>query len=121
MVRTYEQVQETLNQMREDGVPDEDLVLDDMIMEKNEKLLVRKGTLTYLAGVYYFGVNYEIWQDRQKYEQGIYGEYLDDGQHLVYCTAYSGVDDKEMMELFVTLLQDYNLASVKLDDEEERK
>jgi hypothetical protein len=97
---TLEQAQEILEQMRQDGVPDEDLQVDDVLIEENGELLIRRSMLTYLAGNYYFGVNYEIWHDREMYNQGIYGEYLEDGEEVVYYTALAGSDDKEMIELF---------------------
>jgi hypothetical protein len=99
-MNTLEQAQEILEQMRQDGVPDEDLQVDDVLIEENGELLVRKSILTYLAGDYYFGVNYEIWHDREMYNQGIYGEYLEDGEEVVYYTALAGSDEKEMIELF---------------------
>jgi hypothetical protein len=100
MIRTLEQAQEVLEQMRQDGVPDEDLQVDDILIEEAGRLLVRRSTLTYLAGDYYFGVNYEIWVDREMYNQGIYGEYLEDGDEIVYCFSQAGTDDEEMIELF---------------------
>jgi hypothetical protein len=99
-MNTLEQAQEILEQMRQDGVPDEDLQVDDVLIEENGELLIRRSMLTYLAGDYYFGVNYEIWHDREMYNQGIYGEYLEDGEEVVYYTALAGSDDKEMIELF---------------------
>jgi hypothetical protein len=99
-MNTLEQAQEILEQMRQDGVPDEDLQVDDVLIEENGELLIRRSMLTYLAGNYYFGVNYEIWHDREMYNQGIYGEYLEDGEEVVYYTALAGSDDKEMIELF---------------------
>jgi hypothetical protein len=103
MIKTLEQAQEVLELMRQEGVPDEDLQVDDILIEENERLLVRRSTLTYLAGDYYFGVNYEIWLDRDMYTQGIYGEYLEDGDEIVYCIAQAGTDDEEMIELFKNL------------------
>lgn len=100
MIRTLEQAQEVLEQMRQDGVPDEDLQVDDILIEDAERFLVRRATLTYLAGDYYFGVNYEIWVDREMYNQGIYGEYLEDGDEIAYCFAQAGSSDEEMIELF---------------------
>jgi hypothetical protein len=99
-MNTLEQAQEILEQMRQDGVPDEDLQVDDVLIEENGELLIRRSMLTYLAGDYYFGVNYEIWHDREMYNQGIYGEYLEDGEEVVYYTALAGTDDKEMIEMF---------------------
>jgi hypothetical protein len=103
MIKTLEQAQEVLELMRQEGVPDEDLQVDDILIEENERLLVRRSTLTYLAGDYYFGVNYEIWLNRDMYTQGIYGEYLEDGDEIVYCVAQAGTDDEEMIELFKNL------------------
>jgi hypothetical protein len=100
MIKTLEQAQQLLEQMRHDGVPDEDLQTDDMLIEDGGVLLVRKSALTYVAGDYYFGVSYEMWMDREMYNQGIYGEYLEDGEEVVYYTALAGSDDKEMIELF---------------------
>ena len=103
MIRTLEQAQEVLEQMRQDGVPDEDLQVDDILIEEAGRLLVRRSTFTYLAGDYYFGVHYEIWLDREMYDQGIYGEYLEDGDEVVYCLAQAGTNDEEMIELFKNL------------------
>jgi hypothetical protein len=102
MAKTWEQEQEILEQMRQDGVPDEDLVADDILSEKDGILLVRKSTLTYLAGDYFFGVSYEMWQDREMYNQGIYGEYLEDEDEdeIVYCIPLVGQDDEEALEQF---------------------
>jgi hypothetical protein len=99
-MNTLEQAHEILEQMRQDGVPDEELQVDDVLIEENGELLIRRSMLTYLAGDYYFGVNYEIWHDREMYNQGIYGEYLEDGEEVVYYTALAGTDDKEMIEMF---------------------
>lgn len=100
MIRTLEQAHEVLEQMRLDVVPDEDLQIDDILIEEDGRLLVRRSTLTYLAGEYYFGVNYEIWVDREMYDQGIYGDYYEDGDEIIYCYAQTGTDDEEMIELF---------------------
>jgi hypothetical protein len=100
MTKTWEQEQEILEQMRQDGVPDEDLVVDDILMEEDGILLVRKSTLTYLAGDYYFGVSYEMWQDREMFKQGIYGEYLENEDEIVYCIPLVGANDEEAMEQF---------------------
>jgi hypothetical protein len=99
-MNTLEQAHEILEQMRQDGVPDEELQVDDVLIEENGELLIRRSMLTYLAGDYYFGVNYEIWHDREMFNQGIYGEYLEDGEEVVYYTALAGTDDKEMIEMF---------------------
>jgi hypothetical protein len=105
MTRTLEETQALLEQMRQDGVPDEDLQADDIVIEAGGKLLVRKSTLTYLAGEYYFGFNHEIWFDREMYEQGIYGEYLENGEEVSYCSAYGGSNDEEMIEVFNQVLE----------------
>jgi predicted alpha-1,6-mannanase (GH76 family) len=100
LIKTLEQAQEVLEQMRQEGVPDEDLQVDDILKVEDGIVLVRKSTFTYLAGDYYFGVNYEMWQDRGMYEQGIYGEYLEGGEELVYCIPLAAADDKEAIEQF---------------------
>jgi hypothetical protein len=106
MIKTLEQAQEMLEQMRLDGVPDEDLQVDDVLIQEGGILLVRKSTLTYLAGDYYFGVNYEMWLDREMYNQGIYGEYLEDGDEVVYCIPLVGTDDQEAVEQFKKTLEE---------------
>jgi hypothetical protein len=100
MIKTLQQAEELLHQMRLEFVPDEDLQVDDILIEKDGKLLVRRSTLTYLAGDYYFGVNYEMWMDREMYERGIYGEYLADDEEVSYCIALAGSDVEEMIEAF---------------------
>jgi hypothetical protein len=99
-MNTLEQAHEILEQMKQDGIPDEDLQVDDELIEENGRLLIRSSTLTYLAGDYYFGVNYGIWHDREMYDRRIYGEYLEDGSEVVYYTALAGSEDEEMIELF---------------------
>lgn len=99
-MNTIEQANEILELMRQDGVPDEDLQVDDILIEENGQLLIRKSTLTYLAGDYYFTVQYEVWHDREMYERGIYGEYLEDGEEVRYCTALAGSEDEDIMQLF---------------------
>lgn len=100
-MNTVEQAHEILEQMRQDGVPDEDLQVDDVLIEDHGQLLIRRSTLTYLAGDYYLGVNYGIWHNREMYDQGIYGEYLEDGEEIVYYTPLAGSEDEEMIELFL--------------------
>jgi hypothetical protein len=100
MTRTLEETQALLEEMRLEFVPDEDLIVDDILIEAGGKLLVRKSTLTYLAGEYYFGFNHEIWLDREMYDQGIYGEYLEDGEEVSYCSVYGGSNDEEMIQVF---------------------
>jgi uncharacterized NAD(P)/FAD-binding protein YdhS len=99
-MNTIEQAHEILEQMRQDGIPDEDLQVDDVLIEENGQLLIRSTTLTYLAGEYYLGVNYGVWHDREMYNRRIYGEYLEDGEEVVYFTALAGSEDEEMIELF---------------------
>jgi hypothetical protein len=106
MINTWEQAHEILEQMRQDGVPDEDLHADDVLIEDGEVLLVRKSTLTYLAGDYYFGVSYEMWFDREMYNQGIYGEYLDGGDEVAYCIPLVGADDQAAIEQFNKALEE---------------
>jgi hypothetical protein len=105
MTRTIEETQALLEQMRLEFVPDEDLQVDDILIEAEGKLLVRKSTLTYLAGEYYFGFSHEIWLDPEMYRQGIYGEYLEDGDEVSYCSAYGGSTDEEMIEVFKETLE----------------
>jgi hypothetical protein len=105
VTRTLEQTHALLEQMRLEFTPDEDLQVDDILIEAEGKLLVRKSTLTYLAGEYYFGFNHEIWLDRAMYEQGIYGEYLEDGDEVSYCSVYGGSKDEEMIEVFKEVLE----------------
>jgi hypothetical protein len=100
MTRTIEEAQALLEQMRLEFIPDEDLIVDDILIDTDGYLLVRKSTLTYLAGEYYFGSNHEIWSDREMYEQGIYGEYLEDGEEVSYCSVYGGSNDEEMLQVF---------------------
>jgi hypothetical protein len=106
MIRTWEQAQELLEQMRQEGVPDEDLQVDDVLIEDGGVLLVRKSTLTYLAGDYYFGVSYEMWLDREMYNQGIYGEYLEDGDEVAYCIPLAGTDDQAAIKQFNKALEE---------------
>jgi hypothetical protein len=101
-----EQAQEILEQMRQDGVPDEDLQVDDVLIEERGVLLVRKSTLTYLAGEYYFGVSYEMWLDREMYNQGIYGEYLEYGDEVAYCIPLVGADDQAAIQQFNKALEE---------------
>ncbi|MEX2103996.1 MAG: hypothetical protein WD907_01510, partial [Bacilli bacterium] len=96
-MNTIEQAYEILEQMRLDGIPDEDLQVDDVLIEENGQLLIRSATLTYLAGDYYLGVNYGVWYDREMYDRRIYGEYLEDGEEVVYYTALAGSEDEEMI------------------------
>jgi hypothetical protein len=105
MIKTLQQAEELLHQMRLEFVPDEDLQVDDILIEEDGKLLVRRSTLTYLAGDYYFGVNYEMWMDREMYERGIYGEYIEDDEEVSYCIALAGSDDGEMIEAFKSELE----------------
>jgi hypothetical protein len=106
MIKTLEQAQELLEQMRQDGVPDEDLQVDDVLIEDGEVLLVRKSALTYLAGDYFFGVGYEMWLDREMYNKGIYGEYLDGGDEVAYCIPLVGADDQAAIEQFNKALEE---------------
>lgn len=106
MTRTLEQDQDLLEQMRLEGVPDEDLQTDDILSQTDGFLLVRISTLTYLAGDYYFGVHYEFWQDRDMYEKGIYGEYLDDDEEISYCMPLTAADDVEALEQFNKALEE---------------
>jgi hypothetical protein len=106
MIKTLEQAQVILEQMRQDGVPDEDLQVDDVLIEEDGVLLVRKSTLTYLAGDYYFGVSYEMWLDREMYNQGIYGEYLEDGDEVAYCIPLVGTDDQAAIKQFNKALEE---------------
>ncbi len=99
-MNTIEHAQEVLEEMRQAGVPDEDLQVDDILVEENGQFLIRKSSLTYLAGDYYFTIQYEVWQNIEMYERGIYGEYLENGEEIRYCTALAGSEDEDMIKLF---------------------
>ena len=107
MIKTWEQAHEVLEQMRKDAVPDEDLQVDDILIDRDGVLLVRRSALTFLGGEYFFGVNYEMWLDEEMYNQGVYGDYFEDGDEIVYCIPLVGADDEAaIVEFEKTLLEE---------------
>lgn len=72
--------------------------IDDVLLEHQGNVLVRKNSLMKLGEHTYFGESFEIWTDRSKYE----ASRLKDGDHrdLFDCASYAGFKENYMIEEF---------------------
>ncbi|MNW32215.1 hypothetical protein D3C74_91550 [compost metagenome] len=83
-------------------------------MEHEGNLLVRVDAVTELGGKEYKLVSYEIWTDRQKYEESIPYEWKEDGEYI-YCSNYATTDEEDMVKTFKRRFMSNNIRINKTE------
>lgn len=98
MVRTMEEVEAELKQLFQQA-NQETVELDDILLEHEGNVLVRKSLLMQLGEHTYFGERFEIWTDKSKYE----ASQLKGANHRElynYCANYAGFKQEDIIEQF---------------------
>ncbi|NEZ44365.1 hypothetical protein [Paenibacillus alvei] len=70
-----------------------------ILMEHEDNLLVLIESAQELGGKSYKMVSYEIWTDRDKYEQNVPFEFVN-GEQFIYCSNYATNDRDSMIQTF---------------------
>lgn len=70
-----------------------------IVMENEQNLLVRVNFVEELGGIKYKLVSYEIWTDREKFNQGIPVEWVGDEQYI-YCSNHATNNEQSMIQTF---------------------
>ncbi|WP_143067103.1 hypothetical protein [Paenibacillus sp. OK076] len=70
-----------------------------VLKEKNNYLLARIDSVVNIGDQKYEGIRFEIWSDREKFEQGITDECID-GQNYIYCSGYAGSSEEDVIRIF---------------------
>lgn len=70
-----------------------------IIMEHEGNLLVRINGVVTLGEKKYKTLSYEIWTDREKFNQNIDIEWKD-GNQYIYCSNYATTDEDDMLKTF---------------------
>lgn len=99
MIRTIDQANEELMEMKASGKTEEKLEVRDILKEYQGNLLCRKISMLNMAGTWCFGLRHEIWNDREKFDQDIPVEFDKEGM-LIYMSGFAGSTDEKMIELF---------------------
>lgn len=94
-MKTKEEGYEKLMAMKRDGLPDEELELHTVLEELNGRLLVKHVKLVKMGERDYPAVHYEIWDNREHFENQIYEQ---DGK--IFCWSYATTDEEEMIQTF---------------------
>lgn len=94
MARSREEARAELrNQFQKTG--QKRIELDDILLQLQGNLLVRKISLLHLGDKLFWGESFEIWTDAEKYRALIPGE---DG--YIYCSQYAGSSEETMIRTF---------------------
>ncbi|MBA9086537.1 hypothetical protein FHR92_003015 [Fontibacillus solani] len=73
----------------------ERIELDDVLLEFEGNVLVRKTLLLRIGDNQFWGESFEIWTDVSKYESRLEGE-----EGYIYCTHYAGSSEEAMIQTF---------------------
>ncbi|GIP61159.1 hypothetical protein [Paenibacillus woosongensis] len=98
MARTKEEVQKELQRLLNETNQNE-VEIDDILLEYQGKLLIRKSSMMRIGEGVFEGERFEIWTDSEKYRLNIHHETVS-GVNFIYCSGYAGPTEGEMVSLF---------------------
>lgn len=93
MLRTKKEVIEELEKRIKSG--EERPEIEEIILEDEERILVRSMSAQKIGSQIFIGTRFEIWSDKDKYKKKIPTE-----GNYIYYTGYSGPTEEEMIALF---------------------
>ncbi|MEK5163149.1 hypothetical protein NYE69_12530 [Paenibacillus sp. FSL R5-0527] len=94
MARSREEARAELRRLFQES--DQDRVeLEDILLEHDGKLLVRKSSLMRLGDKRFWGECFEIWTDDTKYKARFQND-----ETRICCTQYVGTNEEKMISMF---------------------